>query len=76
MMASTKGVVVAGLMEDGLVAIAAVEHVIRHAANRGSGSSWHATILKYHPRTLKINYVPFLPTVPFLPPDTAKPPKV
>ena len=31
-------------MEDGLAAVAAVEHVMPHAANRGSGSSWHATI--------------------------------
>ena len=39
-----EGVLVAGLMEDGLAAVAAVEHVIQHAANRGSGSSWHAKI--------------------------------
>jgi hypothetical protein len=57
-----KGVLVARLMEDGLAAVAAVEHVIPHAANRGSGSSWHDTIVKHHPRTLNINYVPFCRT--------------
>jgi hypothetical protein len=59
-----EGVVVAGLMEDGLAAVAAVEHVIPHAANSGSGSSWHGTIVMYHPVTLNINYVPF--SVPVL----------
>jgi hypothetical protein len=54
-----EGVLVTGLMEDGLAAVAAVEHVIPHAANRDSGSSWHATIVNCHPRTLNINHVPF-----------------
>jgi hypothetical protein len=55
-----EGVEVAGLMEDGLAAVAAVEHVILHAANRSSGSSWHATIVKYHPPTLNIKICPLL----------------
>jgi hypothetical protein len=59
MMGLDEGVVVAGFMEDGLAAVAAVEHVIPHAAKRGSGSSCHATTVKYHPRTLNITYVPF-----------------
>jgi hypothetical protein len=36
------GVVVSGLVENCLAAVAAVVDVIPHAANGGSGSSWHA----------------------------------
>jgi hypothetical protein len=39
-------VIVPGLMENGLAAVAAVEHVIPHTANRGSGSSRHTFIVK------------------------------
>jgi hypothetical protein len=34
-----KGVIVAGLGEDRLAAMAAIEHVIPHVADRGSGGS-------------------------------------
>jgi hypothetical protein len=41
-----KGVIVSGLVKDGLSTITTVEDVVPHPADGRSGSSWHPTIIK------------------------------
>jgi hypothetical protein len=54
-----EGVVVTGLMDDGLAAVAATEHVITHAAHRSSGSFRRILIAKGDSRVRNIRHVAF-----------------
>jgi hypothetical protein len=56
-----EGVIVPGLVEDRLAAVAAVENVLPLAANGGSGSSWHAIMVKQVGLAVSIGYVPISP---------------
>jgi hypothetical protein len=56
-----EGVVVPGLVEDGLAAVAAVEDVVPDAADGSSGSSGYAIIVKHARSAVNIGYVPFSP---------------
>jgi hypothetical protein len=60
-----ESVVVTGLTEDGLAAVAAIEHVIPHAAHRGSGSSRHTLIVKGDSWLRNIQCVSFSLLSPF-----------
>jgi site-specific DNA recombinase len=57
-----EGIVIGGLVEDGLASVAAVEGVIPHAPDGGAGGAWHGiTVLGARPAVNK-RYVPlFLP---------------
>jgi hypothetical protein len=54
-----KGVIVSGLVKDGLSTITTVEDVVPHPDDGRSGSSWHPTIIKQTGLSVNIRYVPF-----------------
>jgi hypothetical protein len=49
----TEGVVIAVVVEDLGAAVAAVDHVIAIAADSGTGSPWHGTIMAARPALCK-----------------------
>jgi hypothetical protein len=58
---ASKGVVIGGLVENGLAAIASIQGVVPHTSDGGPSGSRHAPKISTAALSVNIRYVPFTP---------------